>query len=319
MLVQISGCEKIESAGVADDRVPPSVACRTFFKYTAVVIQRADAPLLTSHGPDGRIGTANIAADENQRQILSSPHKVVKISTYFCLRRRIRCGPLGGSEGVMPNRANSFASALLGSVLTGAVLFGLNVTASAASECLESPNQRTTQPGHWYFHFDRTLNRRCWFFQPSEARSSDVRSSEVRSVEATASPPAAAPPAAAYQDSQQSLLSRFAAGFSQPYSSQPQQTVPQQYTIPEEPAEAPKTASPKPPRASKVSRREHERLQTASPATGGADGQDQSQQPAPVAEKNEKPAMPLDVVEREALYQNFMKWQRDRTVFGERW
>jgi hypothetical protein len=232
----------------------------------------------------------------------------------------------------MPNRANSFAFALLGGVLTGTVLLGLNVTASAAGECLESPNQRTTQSGHWYYYSDRAQNRRCWFFQPSEAKSSDarstdvrsvdVRSPEVRSVEATASPSAAAPPAPTYQDSQQSLLSRFAAGFSQPYPSPPQQNVSQQSAVPEEPAEAPKTASPKPSRASKVSKREHEQLQTAPPVTSGAASadrqQDRSQRPAPAAEKEEKPATPIDVADRESLYQDFMKWQRGRTAYGVR-
>jgi hypothetical protein len=207
------------------------------------------------------------------------------------------------------------------------------VTASAAGECLESPNQRTTQSGHWYYYSDRAQNRRCWFFQSSEAKSSDarstdvrsvdVRSPEVRSVEATASPPAAAPPAATYQDSPQSLLSRFAAGFSQPYPSPPpQQNVSQQSAVPEEPAEAPKTASPKPSRASKVSKRENERLQTAPPVTSGAASadrqQDRSQQPAPAAEKEEKPARPIDVADRESLYQDFMKWQRGRTAYGVR-
>jgi hypothetical protein len=227
----------------------------------------------------------------------------------------------------MPNRANSFASALFGGALAMAAPLALTVTASAADECIESPNQRTTQPGHWYYHFDRAQNRRCWFFQPSEAKPSESKSSDMRSVEATASPPAAAPPAATYQDSQQSLLSRFSAGVSQPFSAAPpQQNVPQQYTIPEEPTDSAKTASPKPSRAGRVSRREHERPPSApSPATSGtassADGPDQPKQPAPAAEKDEKQAMPLDVAAREALYQDFIKWQRDRTVFGgsSRW
>jgi hypothetical protein len=217
----------------------------------------------------------------------------------------------------MPNRAKSFASALFGGVLAGGVLaagapFGLNATAFAASDCIESPDQRTTEPGHWYYHFDRTLGRRCWFFQPSEARSSDVRSSG-----ATASPQPAAAPAAA-PDSQQSLLSRFAAGFSQPFTAPPQQAVPQQASIPEDPGDAAKAGSPKSPRASKASRRDKERPEIAPlPTTSGASTdrqQDQSQQPA--ADKDEKRAAPVNVADRESLFQDFMKWQRDRTVFG---
>jgi hypothetical protein len=220
----------------------------------------------------------------------------------------------------MPNRAKSFASALLGGalvsgLLAAAVPFSLSVTASAAGECLESPNERTTQPGHWYFHFDRTLNRRCWFFQPSEARSSDAKSSE-----AAASPSAAAAPAATYQDS---LLSRITAGFSQSLAPLPQQQyVPPQTSVPDDAGDTAK-ALPKPSRVSKASRREKEkdRSQAApAPVTSGAASSDrqpeQSQQSASGAEKDEKPATPLNVADREALFQDFVKWQRDRAVFG---
>jgi hypothetical protein len=217
----------------------------------------------------------------------------------------------------MPNRAKSFASALLGGVIvTGVpaalVPLSLSVTASVAGECLESPNERTTQPGHWYFHFDRTLNRRCWFFQPSEARSSDAKSSE-----ATAGPSAAAAPPATNQDS---LLSRITAGFSQGLSPLPQQQqyVPPQAGIPDEAGDAAR-ASPKPPKAGRVSRREQPQT-AAPPTTSGAArverSPDQPQQPASGADKDERPAAPVNVAEREALFQDFIKWQRDRTVFG---
>jgi hypothetical protein len=257
----------------------------------------------------------------------STPHKVVKISTYFCPRGRIFFAPLGGSEGVMPNRAKSFASALFGGVLAGGVLaaalpFSLSVTASAAGECLESPNERTAQSGHWYYHFDRSLGRRCWFFQPSDARSSDSKPSE------SASPQTAAAPPATNQDAQQSLLSRITSGFSQGFSPPPpQQNLPQQATVPDDQGDPAKT-SQRTPRVTKVSRREKEkdRPQAApAPATSGVavdDRQpDSSQQHASIAEKDEKPAAPANVAEREALFQDFMKWQRDRTMygFGGRW
>jgi hypothetical protein len=225
----------------------------------------------------------------------------------------------------MPNRAKSFASALFGGVLAGGVLAAAaslipSVTASAAGECLESPNERTAQPGHWYFHFDRTLNRRCWFFQPSEARSSDPKSSEVRSPDAVPSPPAAA---ATAPDSQQSLLSRLTSGFSQSLSPPPpQQNVPQQTSIPDDPGDAAKAAS-RSARAGKVTRREKEKDRpqaAAPPVTSGAASADRhpepSQRSASVAESDEKPAAPANVAEREALFQDFMKWQRDRAVFG---
>jgi hypothetical protein len=115
-------------------------------------------------------------------------------------------------------------------------------------------------------------------------------------------------------------LSRFAAGFTQPSPAPPQQQiVSQPYAAPEEPAETPRIAPPKPPRVSKVSRRERERpLAAPPPATTGA-AERQQDQPQPAAEKDEKPTTPVNVADREALYQDFMKWQRNRTAYGVRW
>jgi len=188
----------------------------------------------------------------------------------------------------MPNRAKSFASALLGGACTVSVLLaatvlpGPNVTASVADECLESPGQ-TSQPGHWYFHSDRAQNRRCWFFQPSESQQPDARSSEVR------------PPL------------------------QPQ-SVPPRYSAPEEPAEAAKIASPRSPSAGKVSRQPQAAPSPASTTTGDASaGRRDQTQPVVTGKDEEQPPLPLNVAERESLFQDFMKWQRERAVFGERW
>jgi hypothetical protein len=235
----------------------------------------------------------------------------------------------------MPNRAKSFASAPLGGaraalvLLAATVLPGPNVTAFAAGECLESPNQRTMQPGHWYYHLDRAQNRRCWFFQPSEpqqpseTRLPDARSPEVRPPEVPAYyPPTAANPYAASEDS---LLSRFAAGFSQGFAPpQQQQSVPPQNSIPEEPAGSTKIASPKSSGAGKVPRRPQAAPSLASspaPTTSGnaSAGQQDQTQPVSAGKDEKQPPLPLNVAERESLFQDFMKWQRERAVFGDRW
>jgi hypothetical protein len=227
----------------------------------------------------------------------------------------------------MPNRAKSFASALLSGACTASVLLaatvlpGPNVTASAAGECIESPNQRMAQPGHWYYHLDRAQNRRCWFFQPSEAQQpADPRSSEVRPPEVPAYAPVAASPAPLSQDS---LLSRFAASLSQSLSppQQQQQSALPQNGIPEEPAEP--AASPPSPKASKVSKRPQPApLMATSPAptTNGdaSAGRQEQTQPVATGKDEKQPPLPLNVAERESLFQDFMKWQRERTVFGDR-
>ena len=34
----------------------------------------------------------------------------------------------------------------------------------AAGDCIEQPDSRPAQGGHWYYHSDRVNNRKCWYF-----------------------------------------------------------------------------------------------------------------------------------------------------------
>jgi hypothetical protein len=220
----------------------------------------------------------------------------------------------------MPERAKSLTSAFIAGTLALAALLGVNTTASAAAECLENPDPHVTQPGRWHYRSDRTLNRKCWRFDPADATAATQAAAPA--IAQTAAPAAtqltapatvqpAAPSAAAYGDSQQSLLSRF--GFSQPFSSPPQQ--PNQVSVPENSAATPQTISPNPAKSARTVRREQPK--TASPPTtngAAAEPRDQSRQLA--AEKNEKPDAPINVAEREALFRDFVKWQMEMTVFG---
>jgi hypothetical protein len=205
----------------------------------------------------------------------------------------------------MPERAKSLASAFIAGTLAVAALPGVDTTATSAAECLESPDLQVTQPGHWYYHSDRTQSRRCWHFEPAEATAN--------------APAAAAPAATANDDSQPSFFSRFADSLSQTFSPPPQQP-PQQNSIPDNSGEVGQTISSKPAKpARKVLR---ERPQTAPPPTTNgaataeqyAERRDQPQQA--VAEKNEKRDSPINVADREALFQDFVKWQMERNMFG---
>jgi hypothetical protein len=33
----------------------------------------------------------------------------------------------------------------------------------AAGDCIEQPDSRPAQGGHWYYHSDRVNNRKCWY------------------------------------------------------------------------------------------------------------------------------------------------------------
>ena len=200
----------------------------------------------------------------------------------------------------MPEGANSLVSGLFAGTLSAAALLGLSTTASSAAECLENPDLRTAKPGHWYYHSDRTQHRRCWFFVL---------------VEVTADTPVSAPPAAIVGDySIQSLLSYFTSSFSQPSSPPPQQMdvlQPKPNTIPDRSGEATQTISPKPARRNKTVRRERPPIALPPTTTGAADRRDQPKQSA----SDEKQESPLNEADR-ALFQDFVKWQLDRNLFG---
>jgi hypothetical protein len=41
---------------------------------------------------------------------------------------------------------------------------------AAAEECLEQPNTQSPQGGHWYYHTDRTTNRKCWVLRTDDGQ-----------------------------------------------------------------------------------------------------------------------------------------------------
>lgn len=210
----------------------------------------------------------------------------------------------------MPERANSLASAFFAATLAAAAMLGLNTTASAAADCLDSPDLRLTQPGHWYYHSDRTQNRKCWYFQPAEVKPQEA------AVNAPASAPASTPATTGNEDLQQSPLSRFARGLAQGLYSQSQQRESEQKSIPDNTVEATQTISPAPVKPNRTAREERLRISPPPTTNGSAIPEQRDQPQRPAAERNEKRDSPPNVAEREALFQDFVKWQMERDVFG---
>ncbi len=206
----------------------------------------------------------------------------------------------GARRVVMPERASALESAFIVGTLAAAALLGLNTTASSATECFENPDLRTAKPGHWYYYTDRTRRRRCWFLSPAEV---------------TGDTPVSAPPAATAGDySLQSLLS-YVTGFSQtPYPPPQQIAVPQTQAdpIPDRSGEATQTISPRPARPNKTVRRERPQIVPLPVTTGAAVRHDQPEQ----STSSEKQDLQLNEADREALFQDFVKWQLDRNLFG---
>lgn len=221
-------------------------------------------------------------------------------------------GSLGGSEGVMPYRVNPLVSAAFIGSLAAAMFLCPNWAAWAAGECISKPDQEVNQAGHWYYYVDRVHHRRCWFFESSKATVSPASSA------------ARAP--APNTDSQQSWFSRFAADVAKTFSSEPQQTSisafssePPQNSILDNSSTTTKLTSPK--HSNKMASRERSQIEPPPPpATSGVaitERQDQLLQQGNT-EKNEKRSPQLTDTERQALFDDFLKWYRDRSIFGGR-
>jgi hypothetical protein len=109
------------------------------------------------------------------------------------------------------------------------------------------------------------------------------------------------------------LLSRFAAGLSQSFSPPPPQ---QQNSLPDTPSEAAQAIAPKPAKHNNPVRQQRPQI-APTPATSGAATAERRDPPQlPAARPPETRDPPLNVAEREALFQDFMKWQLERNVFG---
>src|SRR5260370_11324922 len=219
---------------------------------------------------------------------------------------------LGGSEGVMPYRVNPLVSAVFIGAITAAIFLCRNWAAWAAGECISKPDQEVNQAGHWYYYVDRVHHRRCWFFESSKA---------------TVSPPASADRVPAPNtDSQQSWFSRFASDVAKTFSAEPQKTSisafssePPQNSIPTNSSTATKLTSPKHSRTSKIASPNRSKIETPPATSGGASTERQDQLPLQGnTEKNEKRSPQTSDAERQALFADFLKWYRDRSIFGSR-
>ena len=218
----------------------------------------------------------------------------------------------------MPYRVNPLVSAVFIGSLAAAIFLCPNGAAWAAGECISKPDQEINQAGHWYYYVDRVHHRRCWFFESSKATVSPP--SPVDRVQA--------PNANSQPDSQQSWFSRFASDVAKAFSTEPRQTSisafspePPLNSIPDNSSTATKLISPKHSRTNKMASRERSQIEPPPPpATSGVASTERQDQlpPQATSEKNEKRSPQLSDAERQALFDDFLKWYRDRSIFGNR-
>ena len=199
-------------------------------------------------------------------------------------------------------RPNPLVHAVYAASLAAAVVLGANWAASAAGGCIEKPNQQIDQAGHWYYHVDRERHRRCWFFETSEVTTSPASSpGQVLSANA---------------DSQPAWFSQLAAGLAQTFSFERQQnsaiddsnTASNTIT---------KASSPKHPKTNKMAAKKRSRIVRLTETTGVARAESGDQSlPQSASERNEIHSPQLTAADRNALYQEFLKWYVDRSILG---
>ena len=222
----------------------------------------------------------------------------------------------------MKHRVDSLVSTVSVSVLTAATLLGASSVASAAEGCFEKPG-REVEPGHWYYHTDRLHHRRCWFFEPSEATVTPSASTDRT------------PAANANYD--EPWYSRVATGVAQSFSLAPKQnnmpslsgetsqnnisaysSEPPQNSILNNAGSVAKSPSPKRSTTHKIARQDQPQLAPLPMTTGLASTERRSElPPQSTAEKDEKQTRQLGDAERQRLFEEFLKWYRERGIYAQ--
>jgi len=207
-------------------------------------------------------------------------------------------GYCGGLEDKMPYRANPLVPAVFASLLGAAIVLSTIGATLAAGACIEKPNRQFDRAGHWYYHVDRVLHRRCWFLETSEVTMSPHSSPN--------------PVLSSNVPSQPSWFSRLIAGWTQTFSAEPQQN-----TVLNDVSTVTRPTSPKRPKTHKIVRAEQPRIAPLSKTNGTASIERRNQFPLQsIAETNEIQTPQLTAAGREALFEEFLKWYVDRSIFG---
>jgi hypothetical protein len=188
-------------------------------------------------------------------------------------------------ENSMPKRVISCVPIGL---LATVIVLGTNYATLAADDCLVGPNRPPAQGGHWYYRVDRANNnRKCWYLVEPGAQMPVAEAPELQPQQ---------PPGAPPQPTLGSFFSSLTAGFpgSTP-GAQGDPTTGDARIMQPARADDPRNGQPgpnRPPRialASKQHRPVHLR--------------------PPVEPTEEQPAASLNQAERDALFEEFLRWK----------
>jgi hypothetical protein len=160
----------------------------------------------------------------------------------------------------------------------------------AAGNCVAQPDRAPAPGGHWYYHLDRTNNRKCWYLMEPAGSPPPAETLQPQSLpQAVQQPPSF---------SFFSLPTSFAP-VSLP-ASQPDSVIRDARGMP--------IAQPEEPNIDDAVRPKPRRHVDARPAPGAKS--DRQGSPRPGKELADQPhSTPPDQAERDALFQEFLRWR----------
>jgi hypothetical protein len=93
-------------------------------------------------------------------------------------------------------RATGSIGSVFALLISGATV---DVTASAAraTDCLAAPNSTAPANSHWFYHTDRTQQRKCWYLRAADQASQQADDDSRRETAPVRAAPSV-PPANAY-------------------------------------------------------------------------------------------------------------------------
>jgi hypothetical protein len=186
----------------------------------------------------------------------------------------------------------SCVPALCAGLIATVIMLESDFATLAADNCLAGPNRPSAQGGHWYYRVDHAANRKCWYLVEPAARRP--------AADAPEPPPASE---AAPLPTFGSIFSAFAAGFpGATAGAQPDPTTGD--------ARITQTARPDDPRNDATAPGRSPRIARHPDVAALVPKQHRPVHARPPAEHADEEAAPPAQAERDALFQEFLKWRQ---------
>jgi hypothetical protein len=165
-----------------------------------------------------------------------------------------------------------------------AIMLGTNCATLAADDCLAAPSRPPAPGGHWYYHVDRTSDRKCWYLVEPGALTQVAPTPTAQAPQPLFAPEPPPPPA---QPSFGSFFSSLGLA--------PAPNTTGDARVQPAPADDPRNGEAEPSRPSRMvlATKQHRSVHLRPPAEHA----------------EERPAASLNQTERDALFAEFLKWR----------